>query len=442
MKNWLIIISFYLIPLLIIFGIYFLKRKRKHHTGESILKQSLSDGLIHAASLHPIIDPTLCIGCGSCVSACPEHNVLGLVHQQAELINPTNCIGHGACKAACPQDAIKLVFGNATRGQEIPNVSPNYETCVKGIFIAGELGGMGLIRNAIEQGRLAMESVTSYVEIINKQRTFSKEILDSVIIGAGPAGMTATLGAVKSNLNSVTIDQESKGGTIAHFPKGKIVMTQEATMPLIGKVKFGEISKEKLMVFWLGVIRRYQLIINENEELLSISQIPDGLHQVKTNRSEYISKTVILTLGRRGSPRKLGVPGEEQSKVVYRLVDASQYKGKSVLVVGGGDSALEAACSIAEEYDTDVTISYRKDNFSRAKMKNQKRIELLQNEGKLNVLFSSQVKAIGKQSALINLKNETKEIPNQAVVVCAGGILPTSLLKSIGVSVEIKYGTE
>jgi len=254
--------------------------------------------------------------------------------------------------------------------------------------------------------------------------------------------MTATLGAVKSKLNTVTVDQESKGGTIAHFPKGKIVMTQEATMPLIGKVKFGEISKEKLMTFWLGVIRRYQLEIKENEELLSIFQTPDGLHKVKTSRTEYTSKTVVLALGRRGSPRKLGVPGEEQSKVVYRLVDPSQYQGKSVLVVGGGDSALEAACSIAEEQDTEVTISYRKDNFSRAKQKNQQRVEALRNQNQLTVLFSSQVKAIGKQSVLINLEDKTKEIPNQSVIVCAGGILPTGLLKSIGVTVEMKYGTE
>ena len=164
--------------------------------------------------------------------------------------------------------------------------------------------------------------------------------------------------------------------------------------------------------------------------------------KIKTNKSEYNSKTVILALGRRGSPRKLGVPGESKSKVVYRLVDPSQYINQSVLVVGGGDSALEAACSIAEEMGTNVAISYRKDNFSRAKLKSQQRIESLQNKNMLSVYFSSQVKAIDKQSVLIQSGNETIEIENDAVIVCAGGILPTGLLKSIGVTVETKYGTE
>lgn len=452
MKNWLIIFTVYITPLVIIFSFYLGRRNRKNKKGEAILNQSVSDGLIHAASLHPVIDPMICVGCGSCVSACPEHNVLGLVHRQAALINPTNCIGHGACKTSCPEDAIKLVYGSVTRGIEIPNVKPDYETCVKGIFIAGELGGMGLIRNAIEQGRMAMESVTGYVKA--SKHTDDKEVMDCIIVGAGPAGMTATLGASASKLKSITIDQDIKGGTIAHFPKGKIVMTQAATMPLVGKVNFGEISKEKLMSFWLKLIDSHQLKIQENETLLSVESIENGFHCVKTNKAEYKSKTVLLALGRRGSPRKLGVDGESQSKVVYRLIDASQYKGQSVLVVGGGDSALEAACSIAEQENTQVTISYRKDNFARAKQKNRERVENLKLKKKLTVLFSSQVKKIDKDTVQICINTNTDsgygtsidtdliKIANQAVIVCAGGILPTALLKAIGVTVETKYGTE
>ena len=442
MKNLITLSLVYLVPLATIISVYLVKKKRNHRSSSEHLEQSTNDGLIHAASLHPIIDASLCIGCGSCVSACPEQNVLGLIDRHATLINPTNCIGHGACKDACPQEAIKLVFGSATRGLEIPNVSPLYETCVKGIFIAGELGGMGLIRNAIEQGRLAMDSINNYIKVFNKKNKQSINVIDSIIIGAGPAGMTATLGAVEHKLKTITIDQDTKGGTIAHFPKGKVVMTQAAKMPLVGNINFGEISKEKLMTFWLKIINKYKLNINESEALLSITQTDTGLHKIKTSKNEYLSKTVLLALGRRGTPRKLDVPGEKQSKVTYRLADAEQYKGQSVLIVGGGDSALEAACSIAEQENTSVTLSYRKDSFGRAKQKNRERVNTLEAQSSLKVIFNSQVKAIGKDSVLISAKEEVIELSNQAVIVCVGGILPTGLLKELGVKVETKYGTE
>ena len=449
MPNWLFISLVYTSPLAIILLIYFLKRNRHHHESKNYLETAIADGLTEAASLHPIIDPLACIGCGSCVTACPEHNVLGLIHRRAELINPSNCIGHGACKIACPENAIKLVFGSATRGVEIPDVSANYETCVPGVFIAGELGGMGLIRNAIEQGRQAFDSVTKFVQ---KNSSKQSGVLDCVIVGAGPAGLTATLGAKSNKLNTITIDQDTLGGTISHFPKGKLVMTQAATIPLVGKVKFGEIRKEPLMKFWVKTIQKYDLKIQQNETLISVTKADKNLHKVTTSKAEYLTKSVLLAIGRRGTPRKLGVEGEEQSKVVYRLTDPEQYKEQAVLVVGGGDSAIEAACSIAElnaiptkqdgVSSAKVNISYRKDSFGRAKAKNRERINSLEQSGQLRVLYSSQVKSIDKESVTLQLNERSIKIRNQALIVCAGGILPTGLLKDIGIKVETKYGTE
>jgi len=424
--------------------VYFVKRTKTHRKSKLFLETSVADGLTEAASLHPVIDPIACIGCGSCVTACPEHNVLGLVHRKAELVNPSNCIGHGACKSACPEHAIKLVFGSATRGLEIPDVSPDYQTCVKGIFIAGELGGMGLIRNAIEQGRQALDSINDYVSTI---KTNENGLLDCIIVGAGPAGLTATLGAKSHHLNSMTIDQDTLGGTISHFPKGKLVMTQAATVPLVGKVKFGEIRKEPLMKFWLETIEKYQLRIKQNEALIAIKTLDNGFHRVKTSESEYTTKSVLLAIGRRGTPRKLGVPGEDQSKVVYRLSDPSQYANQHVLVVGGGDSAIEAACSIAELNSNQsgkpkVTLSYRKESFGRAKAKNRERLNALEASEQLRVLYSSQVKSIEKEKVMLEQLQQPVTLANQAVIVCAGGILPTGLLKEIGIKVETKYGTE
>lgn len=444
MPNWLFVGLVYASPLSIILLIYLLKRKRLHKQSQTFLSDAVADGLTEAASLHPVIDPLACIGCGSCVTACPEKNVLGLIHRKAELINPSGCIGHGACKTSCPEQAIKLVFGSATRGIEIPDVSPNYETCVPGIFIAGELGGMGLIRNAIEQGRQALDFIAKFVE---KNKVDRPDVLDCVIVGSGPAGLTASLGAKSHKLNTITIDQDSIGGTISHFPVGKLVMTQAATIPLVGKFKFGEIRKEPLMKFWLETINKHQIKIQQNETLLSVDKHAKNIHKVTTSKGEYLTKSVLLAIGRRGSPRKLGVPGEELSKVVYRLTDPEQYRGQSVLVVGGGDSALEAACSIAEltkpgVAEAPVTISYRKDSFGRAKAKNRQRIDQAEKNGQLRILFSSQVKSIDKENVILTLEDRPVKLRNQAIIVCAGGILPTGLLKEIGVKVEMKYGTE
>ncbi len=444
MPNWLFIGLVYASPLSIILLFYLLKRTRHHKQSQTFLSDAVADGLTEAASLHPVIDPMACIGCGSCVTACPEKNVLGLIHRKAELINPSNCIGHGACKTACPEHAIKLVFGSATRGVEIPDVSPNYETCVPGIFIAGELGGMGLIRNAIEQGRQAFDSIAQFVQNNKNNDTHH---LDCVIVGAGPAGLTASLAAKAHKLKTVTIEQDNIGGTISHFPVGKLVMTQAATIPLVGQFKFGEIRKETLMKYWFSIVEKYHLKIQQNEALISVTKEAGNIHKVTTTKSEYFTKSVLLAIGRRGTPRKLGVPGEELSKVVYRLIDPKQYRGQSVLVVGGGDSALEAACSIAELNDSDskqpkVTLSYRKDSFGRAKAKNRQRIEQAEKKGQLRLLFASQVKSIDKENVVLTIKERPVSLRNQSIIVCAGGILPTGLLKDIGVTVEMKYGTE
>ncbi len=442
MANWLTITGLYGTPLLLILFFYQFK-KRKHHTqSRSFLDESVAAGLTEPASLHPIIDETICIGCGSCVIACPEKNVLGLIKRKAQLVNPANCIGHGACKSACPEDAIKLVFGSATRGVDIPDVSEEFETSVPGLYIAGELGGMGLIRNAIEQGRQAMEAISKKLP---SSKATSSNILDCIIVGAGPSGLSATLQAMSSNLNTITIDQDVIGGTVAHFPRGKLVMTAPATLPLVGKVKFKEISKEKLMSFWLKIVREHNVKIQEKESLVDIIPQTDGSFEVITSKQHYFSRKILLTIGRRGTPRKLQVPGEEHPKVTYRMIDPEQYIGEKVLVVGGGDSALEAACSIAELNDTQVWLSYRSAAFSRAKPKNRKRVEGLQAQNRLKVLYSSNVQSISKDSVIFKTSEEHKtplEIPNTAIIVCAGGILPTPFLQKIGIQISTKYGTE
>jgi thioredoxin reductase (NADPH) len=429
----------YLFPIALIWVLYITHKRLKSRKYLAVMQEELEAGLTEPASLHPLIDMAKCMGCGTCVKACPEqhnHPVLGLIDGKAQLIAPTNCIGHGACKTACPFDAITLVFGTERRGVDIPVLSPNFETSKPGIYIAGELGGMGLIRNAIKQGCEALDYIVEDL----KSRP-EKADYDVLIVGAGPAGFTASLRAIEKKLRYTTIEQDSLGGTVFQFPRGKLVMTAPVDLPLIGPMKFTETTKEELLAFWQKVEKKTGVQISYHERVETITPHEKGGYLVKTSKGSYHSRSVLLTIGRRGTPRKLGVDGEEMSKVTYRLIDPEQYKNQHVLVVGGGDSALEAASSIADQQGTTVTLSYRSGAFSRAKRKNRERVDQAVASGRINLLFNSNVKSFSQETVTIEQQGNIIEIPNNAAIICAGGILPTGFLKETGINVETKHGT-
>ncbi|MFO1220346.1 MAG: NAD(P)-binding domain-containing protein [Burkholderiaceae bacterium] len=422
----------YAVVFVVLWVLYARRQKRIHTEHAEQLQQSVEAGLAEPPSLHPVVDPLRCLGSSSCVTACPEQ-ALGIVKGKAVLVNGSACIGHGACEKACPLDAITLVFGTDKRGIDIPNVTPQFETEVPGIFIAGELGGMGLIRKAAEQGRQAMDVIAR-----RKGGSFDHDV---VIVGCGPAGLSAGLAAIEHKLSYKILEQEdSLGGAVFHYPRNKIAMTAPVKLALIGKVKFGEVQKERLLEFWQKVLKKTGLQVSYRECMQTIERDGEGF-VVVTQSGRYRTRSVLLAMGRRGTPRKLDVPGEESAKVVYRLIDPAQYDGKAVLVVGGGDSAVEAAIALAERPDTDVTLSYRSAAFSRIKPKNRQLLEQAQRNRRVRVELESTVDAIEPTEVKLRTKGGEQALRNDAVIVCAGGQLPTPLLQKIGITFQTKYGT-
>jgi thioredoxin reductase/NAD-dependent dihydropyrimidine dehydrogenase PreA subunit len=417
--------------------ILFYLRKKKVATLETEKKVVIAkeEGLFEPVSLHPYINLDACIGSAACVSECPEKDIIGIANGKATLINSSNCVGHGACFHSCPVEAISLRIGTESRGIELPHVDRNFETNIKGIYIAGELGGMGLIKNSVEQGQQAIHS------IVKSKKASKENVIDVIIIGAGPAGISATLACKKQGLSSVTLEQDSLGGTVYTFPRTKIVMTSPMNLPLHGKVKLYDTSKEELLQLWKKVISEHDIKIEENTKVEDITpQEDDTFKIIASNGNEYIGNNVLISIGRRGSPRKLNIPGEESTKVAYRLLEPERISDKDIIVVGGGDSAMEAAMLLKE--NNNVKLLCRSDNFTRSKPKNRDKINAAIEDQTLRVVFRSSLVAINDKDCIFKIEEEkeSKQVKNDLVYIFAGGILPTKFLEKPGVKITKRFG--
>jgi len=424
----------------LIIGFFMRSYLKKQKKTEQLALEAAEKGNLRSdgpQSQHPHIDANYCIGCAACTMVCPEGDVLAMLGGKAVIVNGYKCIGHSLCAEVCPVGAITMVMASPSMGGDMPYLTPEFETTVKNMYIVGELGGLALIKNAINQGRDCIDIIAKKAAARNGARR-SPDVYDVLIVGAGPAGISAALRATEKKLNYITIDEGEIGGTVAKYPRQKLVMTSPVEFPTYGKFKKTELSKEELIEFWKKVQQRADFKFHSGEKVADIKKGEDGVFTTTTTKAQHRSHTVILALGKSGSPRKLGVKGEELPKVMYRLIEADHYINKKILVVGGGDSAIEAAMGLGHQVGNQVMLSYRKEAFSRIKEGNAKRIEESMRKGKVKVVFNSAPTEFKENSVIMEVNGKQEEIPNDYVWIFAGGEPPTAFLKKIGVGFGMK----
>lgn len=406
---------------------YFLRFRRQRILDAARLDMNRDLGMDKASGQYPLVDAGACIGCGTCVAACPEGDVLGIVMGKAVVINGSRCIGHGKCAEACPVGAIQVGLGDITKRDDIPLLDENNQTNVPGLWIAGELSGFALISNAVRQGVRVIEAIGSAL-----LGDGSGDILDVLVVGAGPAGMSAGLAAREKGLETVILDQQGPGGTILQYPRRKLVMVQPVPIPGFGKLDRREYTKEDLLDIWESLHQQQGLDIRTGVRVTALQKADEGF-VVQSTEGEFRARHVVLALGRRGTPRRLNVPGEDLSKVAYKLIDAESYAGRRVLVVGGGDSAVEAAMGLAHQDGAQVTLSYRKAELLRIKQRNAERIGPLIEAGTIDFRGASTVASIDQESVTLDTKDGPVVLPNDDVFILAGGLPPFGLLREMGV---------
>jgi thioredoxin reductase/NAD-dependent dihydropyrimidine dehydrogenase PreA subunit len=388
------------------------------------------------SALHALVRSDQCVGCGACVAACPEPGALAMRGKLA-VVDPARCVGHGECSTACPVGAITMTRGGAENRVRVPWVDAGFQSSVPGVYIVGELGGRGLIKNAVNEGKIAVEHLARTLARAATPND-SAPAYDVVIAGSGPAGLSAALEAARRGLRTVVLEQGTLADTVRKYPRHKLLLAEPAGIPLYGDLWIADGSKESLLRIWESVVERASLDVHTGQRVDRIDR--DGAQfLVRTAAGAvYRARRVVLALGRRGTPRRLGVRGEELSKVVYDIAEMADFAGRRVVVVGGGDSAVESALGLARQDGTTVTLSYRGEAFTRIKERNAAKLEAAVAAGRVTLLLRSVIREVREDVVVLDHDGAAVVLPNDDVVVRIGGEAPLALLEQLGVRMVTK----
>lgn len=413
----------------------FANARKGAHPDRAYRQQVLQPGQPQVGGIlvHAINDDR-CVGCDACVAVCPT-NVLDLINNKSRVLRFQDCIQCEQCMWACPTQAL-VMFPEGTEPPRLKmaEIDENFETAIKGQYLIGEVAGKPLVKNAANLGRGVVEHMLREGGL--QPGAGGPGVVDVAVVGSGPGGLSAALTCIRRGLSYVVLEKEQCiASTVSRYPKGKWVMAEPYDVRNLSFLPVFDSSKEQMVPIWEEVVERSGMNLKRGEPVESVEKGPDGIFTIRTTVAEYKAQRVVLAIGTRGKPRTLGVPGENLPKVMSLLEDPDNHRGQSVLVIGGGDSALEAAMALADA-GARVVLSYRGKNFSRAQKKNQSAIESYESQKRIKVLFNSGVMQFTEDTVTIQLAdNTTKSYPNQAAFVLIGAEPPVAWLKKVGVNV-------
>lgn len=389
--------------------------------------------------IHSINDDR-CTGCDACVMVCPT-DVLELQKNKSRVARFGDCIQCEQCANVCPTNALVMHYeGTSAPPVLVPDLDEYYQSKVPGLYLLGEAAGKPLVKNAVNLGRAVIEhALRSGLKpgALSAQSSDRLPCVDVIIIGSGPAGLSAALSCVQRKLSYVVIEKDAfVASTIARYPKGKKVMAEPYDVRCVGLLPVWDASKEKAIEEWNRILTQVGLDIRMREAVEGVRREPDGTFSVKSDKGSYRGQRVLLCIGTRGKPRKLGIPGEDQAFVQPLLDDPDLYSGKTVLVVGGGDSAVEAAISLAAPHlRNKVILSYRGKSFNRVKARNRQDLDQAVNQQRVLLLLGSVVQNFERNNAVLKLQDgRTRPIPVHQAFVLIGGDPPVKWLESMGIA--------